>query len=69
MVIESLGITKPVSEIAQLDKSLSRPQDVKCLVGNPSKSYIELGWRPKKSFEELISDMALCDLNLQKINN
>jgi GDPmannose 4,6-dehydratase len=69
VVIESLGIAKPISEIVQLDESLSRPQDVKCLVGNPSKSHIELGWRPKKSFEELISDMALYDFNLQKTNN
>lgn len=69
VVIESLGITKPISEIVRLDESLSRPQDIKCLVGNPSKIYIELGWRPKKSFEELISDMALYDLNLQRTNN
>jgi len=69
MVIKLLGITKTSSEIVQLDVGLSRPQDIKCLVGNPSKSYIELGWRPKRSFEELISDMALYDLNLQKTNN
>ncbi len=66
VVIESLGITKTSSEIVQLDPSLMRPQDVKCLVGNPSKSYIELGWSPKKSFKELISEMALHDLNLYK---
>lgn len=69
VVIESLGITKPISEIVRLDESLSRPQDIKCLVGNPSKIYIELGWKPKKSFEELISDNALYDLNLQRTNN
>jgi len=66
VVIESLGITKTSSEIVRLDPSLMRPQDVKCLVGNPSKSYIELGWSPKKSFKELISEMALHDLNLYK---
>ena len=69
VVIKSLGITKSSSEIVQLDMGLSRPQDVKCLVGNPSKSHIELGWRPRKSFEELISEMALHDFYLQKTNN
>jgi GDPmannose 4,6-dehydratase len=64
--ISTLGLDNSVYEMIKLDKSLSRPKDVKCLVGNARKCRSELGWSPKKSFEGLISEMALHDFNLLK---
>jgi GDPmannose 4,6-dehydratase len=66
VVVKTLGITKPISDIIELDQNLKRPQDIKCLVGNANKISRELGWRPKKSFENLISEMAVYDFNSLK---
>lgn len=66
VAINSLGITKSVHEMIESDSSLMRPKDVKCLVGNAKKSFVELGWSPRKSFEDLISEMAQYDLNILK---
>jgi GDPmannose 4,6-dehydratase len=34
------------------------------LLGDASKAYARLGWRPKVSFEDLVAEMADADLRL-----
>ena len=43
-----------------------RPAEVESLLGDPSLASKKLDWSPKISFEELVKDMALSDLELQR---
>ena len=41
-----------------------RPADVFYLAGDSSKAREELGWKPKTSFEEMVSKMVTNDIKL-----
>ena len=47
-----------------IDKNLIRPTEVDTLLANYSKAEKELKWKPKTSFENLISNMVENDLEL-----
>lgn len=49
-------------EIVKVDKRYFRPTEVETLLGDPSKAKRKLGWVPKISFEELVSEMVREDL-------
>jgi GDPmannose 4,6-dehydratase len=68
---EELGITitwqgKGIEEkgywgnkcIVQVDPRYFRPTEVDTLLGDPTKAKQKLGWVPKTSFEELVSEMV-----------
>lgn len=44
--------------IIQVDKKYFRPTEVDSLLGDPSKAKQKLGWTPKITFEELVSEMV-----------
>ena len=44
------------------DEKFLRPAEVDLLLGDPTKAHNTLGWRPRYSFEELISEMVNADL-------
>lgn len=44
--------------IIQVDEKYFRPTEVETLLGDPSKAKQKLGWTPKVSFEELVSEMV-----------
>jgi GDPmannose 4,6-dehydratase len=44
------------------DPRFYRPAEVELLLADPSKAHRELGWRPKVSFEQLITMMVDADL-------
>ena len=46
------------------DVRFRRPHDVSHLLGNATKAERVLGWRPRKSFADLVSDMVEADLSL-----
>ena len=48
--------------IVRVDKKYFRPTEVDDLIGNAKKAKIKLGWEPKTSFEQLVSEMVLEDL-------
>lgn len=50
--------------IVRIDPKFYRPAEVETLLGNPAKSKRLLGWKPEISFEQLVSEMAVSDLNL-----
>lgn len=50
--------------IVQVDPNYFRPAEVESLLGDPSKAFKDLGWRPKISFRSLVSEMARADLLL-----
>jgi GDP-D-mannose dehydratase len=41
-----------------------RPHDVAHVLGNPDKARRELGWQPRRSFSDLVTDMVNADLEL-----
>ncbi len=43
--------------VIRVDKRYFRPTEVDQLLGDPSKAYRKLGWEPKTTLEELITEM------------
>ena len=52
--------------IIRVDPRYFRPTEVESLLGDPSKAKDELGWEPKISFEELVKEMVLADMEEAK---
>ncbi len=74
--VEEKGIVDVASEkfpalkagavIVQVDPRYFRPTEVETLLGDPTKAYEKLGWKPKISLEELVAEMVRCDLEIAK---
>lgn len=58
--------TKTGKCVISLDKKYLRPTEVDNLMGDASRAKTKLGWQPKISFEELVSEMVEADLALLK---
>ena len=43
--------------VVKIDERYFRPTEVDILLGDASKAHKELGWKPKISLEELVSEM------------
>jgi GDPmannose 4,6-dehydratase len=52
--------------IVEIDPRYFRPSEVETLLGDASKAKTKLGWEPKISFEELVSEMMDENLKLAK---
>lgn len=52
--------------IVAVDPRYFRPTEVETLLGDPSKAKQKLGWVPKITFEELVSEMTQSDLKVAK---
>jgi GDPmannose 4,6-dehydratase len=48
--------------IVEVDPRYFRPTEVETLLGDPTKAKEKLGWAPKTSFEQLVSEMVIADL-------
>jgi GDPmannose 4,6-dehydratase len=46
------------------DPSLQRPVEVGDLVGDAGKAHRVLGWKPRRTFEDLVAEMVEADLGL-----
>ena len=55
-------------KIIGIDKKYFRPTEVDELLGDPSKAYKDLGWKPKTDLKELVRIMVNSDLDLIKRN-
>jgi GDPmannose 4,6-dehydratase len=55
---------KPGQRIVAVDPRYFRPTEVETLLGDPTKAKEKLGWVPRTSFEELVSEMMRGDLAL-----
>jgi GDPmannose 4,6-dehydratase len=47
--------------IVAIDPRYFRPAEVDSLLGDASKAFSKLGWKPRISFRELVHEMALED--------
>ena len=45
--------------VVRVDPRYFRPTEVETLLGDPTKAREKLGWVPKTSFQELVSEMVL----------
>ncbi|MBU0673326.1 MAG: GDP-mannose 4,6-dehydratase [Proteobacteria bacterium] len=57
---------KPGQVIVRVDPRYFRPTEVETLLGDATKAREKLGWVPKTSFEELVKEMVLADLENAK---
>jgi len=53
-------------EIIRVDPKYFRPTEVETLLGDPTKAKEKLGWEPTTSFQELVKEMVLNDLEIAK---
>ena len=49
---------KPGDAIVHVDPRYFRPTEVETLLGDPAKAKAKLGWTPRISFEEMVSEMV-----------
>lgn len=52
--------------LIEIDPKYFRPTEVDLLIGDASKAYKNLGWKPKYKLQELVKDMVQSDLKLFK---
>ncbi len=55
--------------VVAVDPRYFRPTEVETLLGDPTKAKEKLGWKPKISLEEMITEMMEHDVNLAKRNS
>jgi len=58
----TLSAPRPGSTIVRVDPRYFRPTEVETLLGDASKARDKLGWQPKITFAELVSEMVREDL-------
>jgi GDPmannose 4,6-dehydratase len=61
-----IGILDSSRVIVKVDSRYFRPAEVETLLGDPSKARHKLGWEPKVTFQELVSEMVRADLAAAK---
>lgn len=61
--IDEVGIWNG-KKVVQVDPRYFRPTEVETLLGDASLAKEKLGWEPKISFQELVSEMVRTDLQL-----
>jgi GDPmannose 4,6-dehydratase len=66
--VDEVGVLASAAEngepkiIIRIDSRYFRPTEVETLLGDPTKAREKLGWTPKTSFRELVSEMVREDL-------
>ena len=62
--LKEVGVNSKTKEIiVKVDKKYFRPTEVDLLEGDFSKAERLLGWRPKRTFESLVSEMVKSEIN------
>ena len=65
--IDEIGRRSDNGEVVvKIDPRYFRPTEVETLLGDPSKAEIKLGWKPKTSLEELVTEMIAFDVEEAK---
>ena len=63
---KDLSFLKEQDVVVRVDPKYYRPTEVDELLGDSSKVYKELGWKPKISFDELVDEMINSDMEQAK---
>jgi GDPmannose 4,6-dehydratase len=64
--INEIGYDEKGRAIVKVDPRYFRPTEVDQLLGDATKAHLHLGWTPRISFEELISEMMIEDAKLAR---
>ena len=62
------AVTSNGRTIIAVDPRYFRPTEVETLLGDASKAHARLGWKPKTSFEQLVEEMTLADLQAAELS-
>ena len=60
--VDEKGYDESGKCIVSVDPRYFRPTEVETLLGDPTKAKQKLGWTPKITFSELVSEMMLEDM-------
>ena len=60
--VHETGTDQHGNVIVKVDPRYFRPTEVETLLGDPTKAREKLGWTPRTSFQELVSEMVREDL-------
>ena len=60
--VEEKGYDENGNCIIEVDPNYFRPSEVESLLGDPSKAKEKLGWTPKTSLNEMITEMMQADM-------
>jgi GDPmannose 4,6-dehydratase len=61
LAFEEVGLD--YNEFVKVDRQFYRPAEADVLVGDSAKAKAELGWKPSRTFPELVSEMVQNDLD------
>ncbi len=61
-------ILKTGTTILKVDTRYYRPTEVDLLIGDGTKAYEKLGWKPKYTLPEFVKEMVQSDLEIFKSN-
>ena len=65
--VDEKGINAETGDILiEIDPNYFRPTEVDLLIGDASKAFNNLGWKPKHNLQDLVKDMVQSDMNLFK---
>ncbi len=65
--VNEVGKDKETGKVlVEIDKSYFRPTEVDLLIGDPTKAKKKLKWKPKTTFEELVTIMVKADCDSVK---
>jgi GDPmannose 4,6-dehydratase len=64
--VDEKGYDEQGHLIVAIDPRYFRPTEVSTLLGNPAKAKAKLGWVPKTSFDQLVTEMVNADYELAK---
>ena len=65
----SLYKVKVGQQVIAIDEKYFRPTEVELLIGDASKAFQKLGWKPKYKLQELVDDMMKNDIKLMQKEN
>ena len=64
--VDEKGYDEQGNLIVAVDPRYFRPTEVETLLGNPAKAKAKLGWVPKTSFDELVTEMVTSDYEIAR---
>ena len=62
-LVQQIGIIHWDKSVGQ-DERYMRPAEVAVLCGDSTKAKVELNWKPKTSFDEMVSTMVKNDIRM-----
>jgi GDPmannose 4,6-dehydratase len=69
IALQKVGLDDDIEKYVDFDKNMIRPSEVDLLVGDSTKAFNELGWKPKTDLNKLIEIMIENDLRIESNRN